>query len=534
MMMDEHEQSINEQQELSGEQAAVHMPSEASEVSAGQANGMVSPPSTPPAYAEHLALFEQTAPFWMQPPPPRTYMDPPFYPNPFAPQTEQEVLAFQQYLRQAGYEVEAIDIGFKFRTLVQSSGYEYERVRHELEPVRLQLQEQIQRIQEQLQQEIRQCEAELGQKKTEFVQRMARARLPLPQPDKKSRGNPSALVIAPQLVENALTHDFATPYEICGQHGVTPTGEAEGKWAAFNRIGQWFWELFAPFFAGLILGINIAAITGFLRLEDFRQGRQMWLVALAAFIGFFIEKLVGSVYHHLTSSLAQASEQPFEADEARPFPRLRSTIPLLAFSLFALLLGTAVVVVDALGLRMLHEQAVQQAKLLGAEAGEVLPFWIYLIAGCVISLPYLIYKAMTSWRQSELRLRDARIAYLRWKHIEERRSDPEVQAAFRLAQEVASLQEQLDLLRSYLKARIEQIREEINKVEARLDAARTQAIGKQQEFIQYWDALRDRLIAQRDGVPTGRRGRDIPFNRRAMGEQPDTLLRRLMRALGRG
>ncbi len=496
-------------QEPTGEQAAVQMPlGTATEPPDGVA-GAHAAPSTP---AEHPALFEPTAPFWQQPLSPRTYMEPPFYPNQHATRTEQETLEYQQYLRQAGYEAEAVDLGFKYRTLVQASGDEYERLRHELEPLRLHLQEQL-----------RQCESELEQKQNEFIQQMARARLPLPRPHPAGRAGTETLLITPRLVEDALTHDFATPEEICGQHGVMPVSEQEGWWALFHRVGQWLVELLAPVAAGLILGVNIAVITGFLRLEDFRQGRQMWLVGLAAFIGFFIEKLVGTVYHLLASSLVQASERPFEVDEARPFPRLHIALALSMFSLFALLLGTAVIVVDALGLRMLHEQAVQQAKLLGTEAGEVLPFWVYLIAGCVISLPYLIYKAVTGWRQGEVRLRDARIAYLRWKHVEERRSEPEVQTAFRLAQEVVGLQQRRAVLSAWLQA-----------IGERLDSARTQAVGCHQQFVQYWEALRDQLIAQRDGVPPNGRGRAIPFNRRAQAE-PDTWLRRWLRGdFGRG
>ncbi|MEN3002491.1 MAG: hypothetical protein ABDI19_11705, partial [Armatimonadota bacterium] len=153
----------------------------------------------------------------------------------------------------------------------------------------------------------------------------------------------------------------------------------------------------------------------------------------------------------------------------------------------------------------------------------LLPFWVYLIAGCVVSLPYLIYKAKIGWRQAEMRLRDARIAYLRWKHVEERRSEPEVQAALQLAQEVVSLQERLQLLKAHLQG-----------IKERLDAARSQAVGCHQQFVQYWETLRDQLVAQRDGVPQGGRGRAIPFNRRAVEEHPDTLLRRLLRVFGRG
>jgi len=379
--------------------------------------------------------------------------------------------------------------------------------------------------------QMEQAQQEWEQKCNEFIEQMARARLPLPQTVK--RRHPSIeepIPATPRLVEEALTHDFATHEEICGQHGVIPTREKAGWWAIFSQVGQWLMELLAPLAAGLILGVNIAVITGFLRLEDFRQGRQLWLVALAAIIGFFIEKLVGTVCHSVTSSLAQSSERPLETPEASPFPRLRATLILTVLSLFVLLLAAAVVTVDALGLRMLHEQAVQQAKLLGTQAAEILPFWVYVIAGCVISLPYLIYKAMLGWRQSEIQLRDARIAYLHWRHVEQRRSEPEVQAAFRLAQEVVGIQERY----KWLQERLAEIAEEEEADKQRFDSARVQATGCQREYERYWESLRDRVIAQRDGAQPARWGRLVPFNRRVQQEPPDTFLRQLMRLFGRG
>ena len=500
-------------QETFAEQAAVRMSMEPQpESSDGVAAAPVSPAASTPPFT-----FEQMPRFWLEPLPPRTYIEPPFYPNGQAPMTEQDVRDQQQHLRSMGYETEAIDLGFKFRTLVQAPGDEFERLRSELWP-RFQ---QRQQMREELQAQMQQTQQEWEQKCNEFIEQMARARLPLPQTIKRRQPNIEEPVpITPRLVEEALTHDFATHEEICGQHGVIPTRE-KGGWAAiFSQVGQWLMEWMAPLAAGLILGINIAVITGFLRLEDFRQGRQMWLVALAAFIGFFIEKLVGTVCHSLTCSLAQSSERPLD-----PFPRLRSAPILVVFGLFALLVATAVVTVDALGLRMLHEQAVQQAKLLGTQAEEILPFWVYVIAGCVISLPYLIYKAMLGWRQSEIQQRDARIAYLHWKHIEQRRSEPEVQAAFRLAQEVVGLQQRY----RWLEAQLAEIEEEEEADKQRFDSARTQVIGCQYEYKQYWDSLQAQLRAQRDGVQLGRQGRAIPFNRRMWNEPPDTFLRRLMR-----
>jgi hypothetical protein len=528
--MDAHEHPMNKP--IPETQAVVQMlpePSTAQAQGEAQREAQTPPESpsdvgaTPPP--NPLPLYEATSPFWQNPLPQRNYMTAPFYPNSRAPTTEELMRQYQHYLRQAGYEFEAHELELKFLSLIQAPGEEFERLRHELEPQRLHMQEAL-----------AECERELEQKKNEFIQQMARARLPIPTPKRRSRnGTPESLMITPRLVEESLTHDFATADEICGQHGVTPTSEKEGGWEAFNRVGQWLMELFAPLFAGLILGVNIAVITGLLRLEDFRKGEQMWLVALAAFIGFFTEKLVGVVYYHLTSSIAQAREQPLNDSEARPFPRLRAGWLLGMIGLLAILLGASVVTVDALGLRMLHEEKLEEKvkdRLQGGSAQanpnrsgaeELLPLWVYVIAGCVISLPYLTYKATMGWRQGELRLREARIAYLRWKHIEQRRGEPEVQAAFGLAQEVVSLQE-----------RYQYLQDQLNQIKERLDSARTQSIGCAREFEQYWESLRDQVLSQRHGRQhIGHNGRPILFNRRASNEAPDTLLRRLMRSFRR-
>lgn len=72
--MDEREQSANEQEPLS-EQAAVQMPAGSP---AESSDGVVGAPTSPPLTNQHPALFERTAPFWQQPPAPRTYLEPPF------------------------------------------------------------------------------------------------------------------------------------------------------------------------------------------------------------------------------------------------------------------------------------------------------------------------------------------------------------------------------------------------------------------------------------------------------------------------
>ena len=142
------------------------------------------------------------------------------------------------------------------------------------------------------------------------------------------------------------------------------------------------------------------------------------------------------------------------------------------------LMTVAIATVDALGLHMLYQERQQEAQLTGGTSGEQVPLWVFFIAGLIISAPYIVYKAVKGWREPETRQREARIVYLRWKHVDRRREDPAVQQAFAKAQEVANLHQRRETLIA-----------ELEHLERRLDAARTECVGSTQKFCDYWDEL---------------------------------------------
>lgn len=416
--------------------------------------------------------YSHSAPFWQTPLPEKTYMQPP-YGLPELRLLERQVLAICEYLNSAGFKAECQELLYQLYTHILPAYREYEQVRHEQEPKRAELERQI-----------REIRAELAQTEEEFFAKLAEARLPvpLPPPNKKSRRSdpPPCPQASPETVEKALHYAFAERDEICGEQGIVPPRDYKkgGLFAQLAPIGTFLMELAAPLTAGLLLGVNIGVITGFLTLDDLINLRNLTILLLAASIGFVVEKMGGYVYYSLSESIAQALERRAAPQGTRPVPSLKGFLPISVLVLLALALGVSMVTVDALGLRMLHEEAIRQMQLEGMTSEGTFPFWVYILVGMIVSMPYLIYKAVRGWRNSEVRQREAHLAYHAWQHIEDRRKEEPVRKAFRLGAHAVTLREQL--------AKSEQ---KLETIKALLDSARTQAIGSHQQFQSYLERL---------------------------------------------
>lgn len=472
----------HERNELDETRVAAHLPArEAKEEmptqndateSDGVAGQQMLPPTTPSlngAFAPSPLIepYSDAAPFWHQPLEPGVFQETPLIVHQRMADAERTVLMVDTYLRNAGYEVEASELRMHYTRWVKIPAMQYEQLRQELEPQR-----------EKYQQQVRETNAAIEQAQTEFTQAMARAKIPLPQPPKpkkRQKQPPPPEPITPLLVERALREDFAPDEDVCGEQGVAPVSTRNDMWAT---IGQWFFENFAPLAAGLILGINLGVITGLLSLEVIQRGEMMWLVALAALIGLFIEKLVGNTAYSLMASAAMASEKRDGIEGAAPFPSTYSKMRIKFFSLSVIVIAGAVALVDALGLHMLYLERQEEARLLGGGSETQVSFLVFLVVGTIISAPYIVYRAVKGWREPEIRQRQARITYLRWKHIERRREEPAVQEAFVKAQAVENLYQRRDRLQQALE-----------RIEQRLDSARTECVGSTQKFCDYWNEL---------------------------------------------
>jgi hypothetical protein len=411
--------------------------------------------------------YRDSAPFWHMPLEPYVFLDTPLLVHSQLSDAERVVMLVESYLRKAGYEVEASELRMRYTHWVKIPATQYEQLRQELEPQRIERQR-----------EIHATDKAIEQAQTAFMEAMATARIPLPvppAPKRRTKQPPAPEPISPLLVERALQADFAHEDEVCGEQGVAPVSS---KGNVLVTVGQWLFEFFAPLAAGLLLGVNLGVITGLVTLEVLQRGEALWLVALAAVIGLFVEKLVGNTAYSLMSSAAMASEKRDAIGDTEPFPSMRSSVRTAFFMAIIALMTVAIATVDALGLHMLYQERQQEAQLTGGTSSEQVPLWVFFIAGLIISAPYIVYKAVKGWREPETRQREARITYLRWKHVDRRREDPAVQQAFAKAQEVANLHQRRETLVA-----------ELEHIERRLDAARTECVGSTLKFCDYWDGL---------------------------------------------
>jgi hypothetical protein len=470
-----------ERSELDASRVAAHLPADAPERTSetpAESNGVVPEPAVRQealqpsvdgvfAPSPLIEPYANAAPFWHLPLEPHVFHETPLIVHSQLTDTERVVLLMESYLRKAGYEVEANELRMRYTHWVKIPATQYEQLRHELEPLRAEYRKQL-----------RATDAAIEQAKTEFMQAMATAKIPMPVPPaskKHAKQPPPPEPIAPQLVERALQADFAPEDDVCGEQGVVPVSSRSRLWDTIEYV---LLEIGAPIAAGLLLGINLGVITGLLSLEVLQRGEALWLVALAAVIGLFVERLVGNTAYALMASAAMGSEKRDGIEAAEAFPTVRSLWRTAFFMFVVIAMTIAIAVVDALGLHMLYQERLQEAQLEGGGGGEQVPLWVFFIAGLIISAPYIVYKAVKGWREPEIRQREARIAYLRWKHVDRRREEPAVQQAFAKAQEVENLRQRRETLIA-----------ELEHIERRLDSARTECIGCTQKFCEYWDGL---------------------------------------------
>ncbi len=338
--------------------------------------------------------------------------------------------------------------------------------------------------------EIRQLKQVLKDKREEkdraaeaFVRSMALAGLPL-QPEAHQRGaTVGEPTIGLTLVEEALEQDCARPDEIAGRYGVEPVNRP-GGWAKFVK-GAANWVL--PVAVGIVFGVNLAVLTGFVDFESLQKGRGYAPALVGILAGIAIEATLGACFAAVGWLLATALEPATSEEEGR-FPRHKGLWLVAPLALLVLLaLAAGIVTVDALGLRLLQKEVIEQTFAENVE--ELLqPMWVYVVAGAVISLPYLIFKFMNAWRNSSDNLREARIALLAQRYLSERRQNESVCEAFAAAQRYRDLS-----------AEVERIEKEIQVVQTRHDRARDAACEEAKRFIERWDEVIAMLQQTRTG-----------------------------------
>lgn len=453
------------------------------------------------------------AQFWQKPPEEDTWFSPPQPHGQNREVIERQLAAMQDLIAQRNLPAHAVDLLWKYHTGADISERELRQVH-----------EETSRELSELHRQYRAKRDEWRKTREEFVAAFASSGLSWyhePVKGKNDPGTPQALA-APTSddgvnlmhIEDALSHNTPTPQEICGQHGIEPVS-TETRW--HQRLYYLLMETFAPLAAGFLLGLNISVITGLLELSDLKRGDRMWLFAIAGFIGLCVEKLLGESHYNLFGSLSRRIEPKEQVHPDRvPFPFHRSGV-LIGVMLFLLfIVDIATLTVDALGLRMLHAQNIADQRFLNVHVDSLLPMYVYLIIGTIVSMPYLFYKAIRGWKDSEAKLRESAILAKQREYLDRKRLEPGVQNAFRLAQKAHDLQSDL-----------QEIQGNISLLRATRDAARTAATGETSKFHQYWDTLL--VYIEPLPEPEKKRNRQTGSHR----EQRPSLLSRFLGLFGR-
>jgi hypothetical protein len=292
-----------------------------------------------------------------------------------------------------------------------------------------------------------------------------------------------AAAVSPHQVEAALQRAAPNLDEVAGERGMEPAAvEAQ------STLKQVF-AVIAPFVSGFMLALCLGTLVGLLSLADLQRNDRGLQLALAASLGFVLVYLIGELVSGAVHSLARCLENPDSG-----YPRHRRSVAIVLLLLVgALVLGIAEVNAEAFGLRELHLQRLQELRRLDPEAPiTLLPLTVYCLLGTLISGPYLLCKAVRSWGDSELRLREGWLLYLRRRWLEQRSATATVQRAFLLASQVVRVEQtltELDHRLNELRTRREAHEPQLeydSETKSRLDAATAAAVGeaaRQQAFI---------------------------------------------------
>lgn len=453
-------------------------------------NGLGIPSESLPEEA-NADLPDKRDVFWETPPEIDSWYNPPLPIGGMEPHSEKLLAEMRESIEKFGLPAHAIDLLWQYRVGAESAQRELQRVYEQTENYLHNLSDREHALAE-----------ELKTTREAYVKSFAKAGLawphePPPHTKQQTQDLHAPLIVGheftPAQVEEALMHDVPTEEEMAGAHGIEPTST---KMSLLARVALWVLELFAPLASGLLLGLNAGVITGLLDLTDLKRGDRLWLLATAAIIGFCIEKLLGETHYNLFASLSRRLEPAPTASSQPAIARHRSVGVLIPLFLMLGVVDIAVIAVDALGLRMLHSQHIRDQQFIGVATDSLLPMYVYFLIGTIISMPYLLYKSMKGWKESEIRLRESTLFHLQRAHLEKRRAEAPVQEAFALAQRSVDLNQELHRLRQAIDA--------IRKLR---DAARVAATGEANRFQRYWDSLVQTLEPPRESNSKNRKAK---------------------------
>lgn len=236
--------------------------------------------------------------------------------------------------------------------------------------------------------------------------------------------------VSQQAVEQALFAAAPTSVEVAGEMGVEPPPGGEGL---LNRVGAALLELLGPVFAGSVVAVALATLTGLLTLADLQKGSQLPIWAAVLGIGWCVVKFTGRTLARAVMCLARVLEPKPTSGQARRFHR--SAVVAIAFIAVAAALICSEITTEAYGIRALHEQRIVQAKRMGELSvdAKLLPTSVYFLIGLLISGPYLACTGLGAWNRCERELREAAIEHAQRQWLDRAKERPEVQESLELA-----------------------------------------------------------------------------------------------------
>lgn len=287
----------------------------------------------------------------------------------------------------------------------------------------------------------------LHQKQSDLAEAWAEAGLPWPQvkkvaaqsSDNDQQGKLIVIDVAhPGQVEEALRESELSEEVVCGLQGIVLPVPEKGKTFVVNSFLEWL----VAIAIGILVALSIGTLSGLLNPVSIRSKEtgMIWLVPLLV-LGWLIVKFFGDCHHkfvslstrqHQTKASADLDNENFTHHTVR-FSIIQHNAWLHHIIFLALIIANlSLIVFTSTGMYILYEAAngtpVHPIALLG-----IITF------GLILHLPYVIYRAVCGWLETDHDHRLSAIRAYQRLYIEDRRKGASMPRIFRLAQEVHDL-----------------------------------------------------------------------------------------------
>jgi hypothetical protein len=420
---------------------------------------------------ETLSVPSDNDTFWLRPRPLDSHGSVcGWYEPPLAPPAKEEIEKLAAWLEQQGYPAQAISLRLSYhRTVTAKEELErlvkdsVQRLKHHNQRVQQenrQLDEKIAAAEKRLQK----AQEELEEARQREVESFAKAGLPR---------DPTALDLS-------IFEQVPSLEESAGAGGFT--------YRPLTSPGFKLFDLLAPVIIGFMVAVCLGTLTGLVELRDLNRLSLYWPK-------FLIVGLLGSVMVYLFGTMASyltqiAARYALEREPDQPPQKVKGWVAPAVLLVSVLVMGlvmAAEIAVEGIGIRELNTQRVAAWARVSGQAVEqssltVLPLWLVLLIGTVITVPYIFSKIAKAWEECETSQRENWARHRRRQGVEERLTDEKVVAAMQAAGKALRCQAVVERLRqeiAELQTQRPPLQEEFDPLtKSRIEAARLAASGE--------------------------------------------------------